>query len=195
MPAKSKTNNISTLVFALITASFLTLTASKMKDKFDNLAPLIDMYKNEMAAVGTRRKEWSERVKPMLISIFERLIERFQLPCHVGSHHQLKNQDTIFLAFDDLPSGVENTETQEVFIKQGGGLAYSQNVNGKISVLIVYPYIHGIKGEAGASKEISIYKPHTITEDLVLRHLDKFFRQSVQWECFLREPIGYKMKM
>lgn len=171
-----------------------TSTISEMKDKFSSLEPLIDMYKNEMAAVESRRKEWSERVKPLLIQVFERLIERFQLSCHVGSHYQLKNQETLFLAFDDQPSGVENKETREIFVKQGGGLAYSQNVNGKISALIIFPYIHGIKGEEGASKEISLYKPHTITEDLVLRHLEQFFRQSVQWECFLREPIGYKMK-
>ena len=76
-------------------------------------------------------------------------------------------------------------------IQTGGGLVYHQNANGKIGVTFVLPYIDGIKGEKGARKDIITVKPEDIDEELILSHIQMFFKEILEWECFLRQMIGF----
>jgi hypothetical protein len=164
-----------------------------MEKKYAQLVPLVDKYIEELKAVSARRDNWQNILKPLLQITLQDLIAHFKLDGYVGIEDSFENQESIYLAFNDVPSGIEEKESNHVFIKHGGGIMYTQNANGKISAMIIYPYIEELKGQEGTTKDLGMFKPNQIDETTIIGHVEDFFRETLQWECFLREPIGYKV--
>ena len=62
-------------------------------------------------------------------------------------------------------------------------MIYQQLYNGKVQVMIVYPFIEGF-GEPRPPKVISIYRPEEIKTPFLLRHMEEFIKEITQWEDF-----------
>ncbi|GAG71005.1 unnamed protein product [marine sediment metagenome] len=163
-----------------------------MDAKYQNLLPLVSKYKEEMAAVQIRRTLWNKQTKALIQKSFKEFIDAFSLPCYIDIEDGLLHQEAIFLAFDDEETGIVLKSKNQMMIQSGGGLVYHQNANGKIQCMFILPYIEGIKGEKGVTRDIGAFKPEDIDESLILSHIHKFFKEILEWECFLREPIGFK---
>ena len=83
-------------------------------------------------------------------------------------------------------------------IKQNGSLVYQQLFNGKILVLINYPYIEKY-GQPQPPKTIAIYRPEELKEPYFIRHLETFITEIINWEDYdddrpdENQRIGFKM--
>lgn len=162
-----------------------------MEKKYEGLVPFINKFNDENAAVKIRRNLWNSEIKSLIGNSFNNFIRCFDLPCHVAFDTYLLNQEAIYLAFNDAETGIILKSNNQMMIQSGGGLVYHQLANGKVSVTFLLPYIEGIKGEKGAKKEIGIFKPEFIDENHVLTQIELFFKEILEWECFLRQPIGF----
>jgi hypothetical protein len=81
-------------------------------------------------------------------------------------------------------------------IKQNGTLVYQQLFNGKILVLIQYPYIEKY-GEQLPPKTIAIYRPEEMKAPYILRHVEEFITEVARWEDYdddsdTVQRIGFK---
>lgn len=165
-----------------------------MKDLQKKLDGLVAKYKEEMLAVNKRRTEWQERVKPMIVKILEDFVKKNELPCEVGVNTGLSNMEVIYLAFQSEDSGITNSFNDQRFSKSGGGLMYAQQANGKVNSFIIFPFIeNNIKGTENDTKEIDACHLHEIDEEMIKGDLITFLQELLDWECFLREPIGFKI--
>ena len=84
-------------------------------------------------------------------------------------------------------------------IKQNGSLVYQQLFNGKVLVLINYPFIEEY-GQPKPPKTIAIYRPEELKEPYFQRHVETFISELTIWEDYdddiFTEPnhrIGFKM--
>ena len=83
-------------------------------------------------------------------------------------------------------------------IKQNGSLIYQQLFNGKILVLINYPYIEQY-GQPQPPKTVAIYRPEELRDAYFQRHLELLLQEVTAWEDYdddVPEPnqrIGFKM--
>ena len=164
-----------------------------MKDLQKKLDSLVAKYKEEMLVVNERRKEWQERVKPLILSILEDFVKKDELPCEVGVNSNFKNMEVVYLAFQNEDSGIANNHNQQIFTKTGGGLMYAQQANGKVNSFIILPFIENIKGDKNDTQEINSCHISDINEEMIKGDLITFLQKLLDWECLLREPIGFKM--
>ena len=68
-------------------------------------------------------------------------------------------------------------------VKQNGSLIYQQLFNGKVIVLISYPYIENY-GEPRPPKTIAIYRPEELREPFFIRHMEEFLSELTTWEDY-----------
>mgnify|MGYP006898432575 FL=1 len=87
---------------------------------------------------------------------------------------------------------------QRDLIKHNGTLVYQQLFNGKILVLINFPFIEKY-GQPQPPKTIAIYRPEELKEPYFLRHMETFVADISNWEDYdddAPEPnqrIGFKL--
>lgn len=160
----------------------------KIPSKLNNL---IAKYKEELSALEARRNTWQKDIKPLILKVFTNFAKKSKLDLNVGVNTNLKNLEVVFIAFNNLNSGIANTQNQQIFIKNGGALMYAQQANGKITSFLVMPFIENLKGTANNLKELDSCHLHEINEDVILGDLVRFMQEMLDWECFLREPIGF----
>jgi hypothetical protein len=81
-------------------------------------------------------------------------------------------------------------------IKHNGSLVYQQLFNGKIIVIIQYPFIENY-GEPRPPKTVAIYRPEELSEPFLIRHLEEFIQEITDWEDFdddePNKKIGFSM--
>ena len=88
-----------------------------------------------------------------------------------------------------------NEKTDKPLIKHNGSLVYQQLFNGKVQVMIGFPYIEGF-GEPRQPKVIGIYRPEEIKPPFLVRHMEDFIKEITMWEDFdddeIPHIIGYQ---
>jgi hypothetical protein len=108
----------------------------------------------------------------------------------------------VTLTLGSTASGLAETVGGSIrrdLIKQGGSLVYQQLFNGKVLVLINFPYIEKY-GQPQPPKTIAIYRPEELKEPYFLRHIETFVSDITAWEDYdddvVPEPnqrIGFKL--
>ena len=77
---------------------------------------------------------------------------------------------------------------------------YQQLFNGKVLVLINFPFIEKY-GQPQPPKVIAIYRPEELKEPYFLQHLETLVTELTQWEDddddaqLQHQPIGFKMNL
>jgi hypothetical protein len=94
-----------------------------------------------------------------------------------------------------------NDSIKRHLIKHNGSLIYQQLFNGKIIVIINYPFIENY-GQPFPPKTIAIYRPEEIKEPFFVRHLEEFVTEIYHWEDYddddkpgaePNQKIGFKL--
>ena len=76
-----------------------------------------------------------------------------------------------------------NSDIERHLIKHNGSLIYQQLFNGKVIVLIQYPFIENY-GEPRPPKTIAIYRPEELKDPFCVRHLEEFIQDMAEWEDY-----------
>lgn len=132
------------------------------------------------------RDQWESTHKNMIISVLENLIETGGIQGEVVINDNYEGLEAISLALQTSDSGIYeriSDKTKRALIRNGGVLTYHQLFNGKIGILIGYPYIEGI-GQPKMPKTLEISRPDELKEIHILRHVEMFIDEIAEWEDF-----------
>ena len=167
-------------------------------DPHINFMAKVKLYQTILEKTELYRQAWTENLKPLLRNTLETINRESGLEGEIIEIDELANIGLVQFSLGTEASGSAakiNEKLQKPLIKSKGSLVYQQLFNGKILVLIHYPYIEGF-GEPRTPKSIAIYRPEEITEPFIIRHLEEFMQEIINWEDYdddAPQKIGYHM--
>ncbi|MCB0576120.1 MAG: hypothetical protein KDC61_16315, partial [Saprospiraceae bacterium] len=147
------------------------------------------------------REAWNKSLKKSIIDSLTSLAKAGKLECEIEERNDIENLEAVVLSLGHSESGLGEPvggDLRRDLIKQNGSLVYQQLFNGKVLVLINYPFIEKY-GQPQPPKTIAIYRPEELKEPYILRHLETFVTDITNWEDYdddAPEPnqrIGFKM--
>ncbi len=166
-----------------------------------NFQRKVERYKEVLQNTEHYRKLWQEQLKPDLIAHLKRAADLVGLPCTVEERSEIQNLEAVVLSLGHSQSGLGEPLGEGLhrdLIKHNGSLVYQQLFNGKIMVMVNYPYIERY-GQPQPPKTLAIYRPEEIKEPYVIRHLETFVSEITLWEDYdddrpdENQRIGFKL--
>ncbi len=159
----------------------------------------VDFYKDVLTNTENYRKAWQLELKNLIINILQDIAKQVELPVKVEERVQMENLEAVVLSLGTVKSGMYQKIEHGIevpLVKQSGSLIYQQLFNGKVIVLIQYPYIENY-GQPRAPKTIAIYRPEELKEPYLLRHFEDFIHEITTWEDYdddePSKKIGFEM--
>jgi hypothetical protein len=166
-----------------------------------NLKGKVNTYKKILGNTKSYRQAWLDHLKKFIIERLEFIVSETGLSANIEVTDHIENLETITLSLGTLQSGLREKISDDAvrpMIKHNGVLIYQQLFNGKIQVMIMYPFIEGY-GKPQPPKMISIYRPEEIKEPFIVRHMEEFIKEIINWEDFDDEqpvqPIGFSLPL
>ncbi|MEO1262012.1 MAG: hypothetical protein AAFZ15_24625 [Bacteroidota bacterium] len=170
-----------------------------MKEEYFSLSRKVASYKEVLVQTAAYRKAWGSGLKDQLIAFLENAIKEVGLDAKVEVRSELQNLEAIVLNLGDVKSGMYqelNSDIKRHLIKHSGSLVYQQLFNGKVIVMIQYPFIENY-GQPKPPKTIAIYRPEELKDPFCIRHLEEFMQEITDWEDFdddePNKKIGFEL--
>ncbi len=171
-------------------------------DELRNLKNKIDVYNQVLTNTNNYRKTWRVSLKKEIIQHLEFIIKETAITAKIEERDKLENLGSIIMSLGNQESGIYEKVSEDLnkqLLKQNGILAYQQLFNGKIQVLIIYPFIEG-HGEPRPPKMLGIYRPEEIKFPFIVRHCEEFIKEVTYWEDYdddepssiAAQQIGFK---
>jgi hypothetical protein len=155
-------------------------------DDYNGLISKVQRYHNVLANTKAYREKWKTHLKSLIVSELENMLKVSGLQGSVETSDKVRHLEYVILSMGSEESGISeiiNERTDKPLIKSNGSLIYQQLFNGKVQVMIVYPFIEGF-GEPRPPKVIAIYRPEEIKSPFLIRHMEDFIKELTQWEDF-----------
>jgi len=162
-------------------------------DELANLKRKVGQYKEVLGNTRAYREVWKTSLKDGIINRLKELSDASGLDAEVEVKSTVENLEAIVLSLGEAKSGIWENVNENIkrhLIKHNGSLIYQQLFNGKIIVIINRPVIEGY-GQPAPPRTIAIYRPEEIKEPFMLRHVEEFVKELVNWEDYDDdEPAG-----
>lgn len=168
-----------------------------------DLTPKIDQLKAAFITIEANRKLWQEEKKELLKTTLKKIKEESGLDLSVQYLSDRTNSEGVNLTFGKGYSGIyeKNSTSMKSYVKTGGYIVFSQAYNGKVFVIIGYPYIEDTVSQAPA-RVVGKYNPEDITENFICEAVDLFLEEMIKWETDVstnseaeeeasRNPVGF----
>ncbi len=153
---------------------------------FINLQRRVNQYKEVLANTVKYREIWLASLRQRIVDTLEAVINGVGLEAEVEVRSEMDNLEAVVLSLGAMKSGMAERVNESVrrdLVKYNGALVYQQLFNGKVIVLINYPYIENY-GQPRPPKTIAIYRPEELREPYFIRHLEEFIQEVTNWEDF-----------
>ncbi|MDO8367616.1 MAG: hypothetical protein Q7T20_12515 [Saprospiraceae bacterium] len=167
-----------------------------------NLQRKVGHYKEVLQNTKKYREAWKKGLKKSIVAHLRSLTEAGGLSATIQEVEDIQNLEAVELTLGTSESGLGESVGNDLrrdLIKQNGSLVYQQLFNGKILVLIKFPYIEKY-GQPQPPKTLAIYRPEELKEPYFQRHVETFVTDVSAWEDYdddvVLEPnqrIGFKM--
>jgi hypothetical protein len=166
-----------------------------------NLKRKVERYKEVLQNTALYRETWHNGLKKSIIDQLKRLAEETGIPCTFEVRADIVNLEAVVLTLGSVASGLGEPVgggLRRDLIKQSGSLVYQQLFNGKVLVLVNFPFIEKY-GQPQPPKTIAIYRPEELKDPYFLRHMETFMTEVTNWEDYdddAPEPnqrIGFKL--
>ncbi|MCF8244491.1 MAG: hypothetical protein K9J37_07230 [Saprospiraceae bacterium] len=164
-----------------------------------NLKRKVELYKDVLSNTESYRKIWQTELKTMIVNLLQKIAEEVELAVKVEERVPMENLEAIVLSLGTVKSGMYQKIEHGIevpLVKQSGSLIYQQLFNGKIIVLIQYPFIENY-GQPRPPKTIAIYRPEELKEPYIVRHFEEFVHEITSWEDYdddePSKKIGFEM--
>ncbi len=171
----------------------------KMKDELFSFSRKVAHYKDVLAQTEAYRQAWKDGLKAKLIKFLEDAIKEVDLDATVEVRSELQNLEAIVLNLGTVKSGMYHKISDEIerhLIKNNGSLIYQQLFNGKVIVMIQFPFIENY-GEPKPPKTIAIYRPEELKDPFCVRHIEEFIQDMTNWEDYdddePNKKIGFEL--
>ncbi len=164
----------------------------------------VNRYEEIIGNTSNYRKDWNESLKSMITSGLEEIINETKLKATIEVKDEVENLEVIVLSLGQDISGIaeklQNSVSKRHMIKNKGALIYQQLFNGKIMILIMFPFIEGY-GEPKPPKTIEILRPEELKKAFLIRHVEEFMTEVINWEDYdddldeqvKSNPIGFNL--
>jgi hypothetical protein len=159
---------------------------SNNSTELNNLKRKVATYKEVVANTRAYRDVWKESLHDKILEILKGMVDNCSLEATVETKSGMENLEAIVLSLGDVKSGMWqeiNSNIKRHLIKHNGSLIYQQLFNGKIIVLINYPFIENY-GQPRPPKTIGIYRPEELKEPFFVRHMEEFISDITNWEDY-----------
>ncbi len=143
-------------------------------------------YKSILTNTDKFREEWKNSLRDKIVKTLKETAKAVDLDAFVEVQTPVVNLEAVVLSLGVEKSGLAqriDSHLRRDFIKQRGALIYQQLFNGKIIVMIQYPFIENY-GQPHEPKTIAIYRPEELLPEFYLRHMEEFMSEITQWEDF-----------
>jgi hypothetical protein len=157
-----------------------------MNPEHFNLKRKADQYKEVLSNTVVYRKHWKESLKEFVMGQLKEMNDICELQGEIDCRSDLENLQAIVYSLGTVKSGLYQKVNHDIarhLIKQNGSLVYQQLFNGKIIVLINYPYIENY-GQPRPPKTVAIYRPEELKAPYIVRHMETFLQEITNWEDF-----------
>ncbi len=170
-------------------------------DELINLKTKVTSYNEILSNTQNYRSVWQSDLKNFIIKRLEYIINQTGLKAEVQVNTQMENLESVVLSLGKQASGIGEKLSENAtrpLIKHNGMLIYQQLFNGKVEVLLVLPFIEGY-GKPVPPKMVAIYRPEEIIQPFIIRHVELFLKEVVNWEDYdddqqiPAQPIGFQL--
>lgn len=151
-----------------------------------NLKSKVKQYQEVLSNTIAYRAAWKNSLREEITSGLQSLVDATDLVGAIDIKEDIENLEAIVLSLGEAKSGIYqkvNSDLQRHMIKHKGSLVYQQLFNGKILVLINYPFIEGY-GQPSPPKTIAIYRPEEIKAPFIIRHMEELVKEMTNWEDY-----------
>lgn len=170
-----------------------------MDTQLFNLQRKVLQYKEVLQQTLIYRERWKENLKQEIKDQLTYLAQESGLEGTVEEKGELENLEAVSFSLGTVRSGMfqqVNDDFQRDLVKYKGALVYQQLFNGKVIVLIQYPFIEGYS-EPKPPKTIAIYRPAELQPPFFVRHMETFITEITHWEDYdddePAQRIGFQM--
>ena len=169
-------------------------------EDYKGLITKVERYQTTLANTKAYRERWDTQLRNQITTELENMLKVSKLEGKIEVQDKVRHLEFIVLSLGSEESGISeiiNDKTDKPLIKNNGSLVYQQLFNGKVQVMIGFPYIEGF-GEPHPPKIIGIYRPEEIKAPFLIRHMEDFIKEITLWEDFDDDDtpaarIGYQM--
>jgi len=169
-----------------------------MSTEHFNLQRKVNTYKEVLKNTRAYRTVWKETLRDMIVGQLEQVSKTVGLEGKIVVKSDFENLEAVVFTLGDVKSGMYQEVNESVkrhLIKHNGSLIYQQLFNGKIIVVINYPFIESY-GQPHPPKTMAIYRPEEIKEPFILRHMEELVTEITNWEDYdddePNKKIGFK---
>jgi hypothetical protein len=164
---------------------------------YSNIINKVEKYNSILENTRNYRKEWGASLQKLITETLKDIIAKSKLPAFVESKDDIENLEVIGMSLGTEISGIAEklpgNKTKRPFIKSNGSLIFQQLFNGKIMIMIMYPYIEGY-GQPKPPKTLEILRPHELKVPFIIRYVEEFLKEVIEWEDF-DDDVPEKMGM
>jgi len=173
----------------------------EMENQYLNLERKVKQYKEVLQNTQNYREIWKKSLKEKIIKTLENLATVSGLDAEIEEIENMENLEAVVFSLGNVRSGMSQEIAQDIkrdLIKHNGSLVYQQLFNGKILVLINYPFIENY-GQPQPPRTIAIYRPEELQDPFFLRHFEMFIQEITMCEDYdddVEDPnqrIGFKL--
>lgn len=157
-----------------------------MDTQLFNLQRKVDRYKEVVRNTEIYRQAWKEKLRDEIVNQLKNLIEEIGLDAKIETRGDMENLEAVVLSLGDVRSGLYQLVGKDIhrdFLKHNGSLIYQQLFNGKVIVLVNYPFIENY-GEPRPPKTVGIYRPEELLAPYFVRHLEDLLQEVTTWEDY-----------
>ena len=133
----------------------------------------------------------------MIVDKLNKIIDETKLSAYVEVKDDIENLEVINFSLGTEVSGIAEklpgNKSKRPFIKSNGSLIFQQLFNGKVMMMIMYPFIEGY-GQPKPPLTLEILRPEEFKEEFVFNYVEKFMQEVIEWEDF-DDDVPNKMGM
>lgn len=151
-----------------------------------NLNRKVAQYKEVLQNTENYRAAWTEELRESIINKLQSLIDATGLGAKLEVKGDMENLQAVVISLGESKSGMYQKVADDIkrhLIKHNGSLIYQQLFNGKVIVMIQYPFIENY-GEPNPPKTIAIYRPEELKDPYFVRHMEEFVQEITKWEDY-----------
>lgn len=175
-----------------------------MDREYQNLKKKVTNYQEILVNTRAYRQIWKDELKDLIVNQLTKISEAVELEAKIDIKSDLENLEAIVFSLGTVKSGMYQEVSDGIkrhMIKQNGSLIYQQLFNGKVIVMINYPFIENY-GQPHPPKTLAIYRPEELKEPFFIRHLEEFITEIFNWEDYddddkkgsePNQKIGFKL--
>ena len=163
----------------------------------------VQQYQDIRHNTEVYRKAWKDGLRQEILDALNHMTKETGLDATIETKGDLENLEAIICSLVETKSGIfqkVNDNLNRPLIKHNGSLVYQQLFNGKILVMITFPFIEGY-GEPQPPKTVAIYRTEELKTPFYIRHMEEFLKEVTKWEDYdddddpTSKPIGFNLNL